>query len=476
MTQLHRRFDFLSKRARRGVSLLWIIIAFPALVLFLVFAVEIGNIWLARIELEQSLEANALAAVKQWAESGGGDTLAAREVGNAFSIANPVRGQDVDLTDMTLNTAFTNGPNLLNYDDSGMAANPNQNLVCTDISNYGSYLQPGVMVFGAIIQTENLANPAESVVFNADVIPSCASPGSVLVDANGSGGLKTANNHEWGISFKAIGDALAQANLRIYRIDINVDPDGSRNYEFTGSLGIADTVNNDIIVGTGMSSGLSQNDNYLQAITTADIYFTSPPGSPEILQINFSDPTFPLDAINPAIGLVPGDRFRFGAEVVDTTNVNSNSQVNGDEVGDVAEVTVYFSYAGAPDSVEMGTLVDTMDKGNNCGGNAYIFTDAINNDHVIVHPTNTVDLPCPDNASAGSNGQSYVTIGSSGQPHFYAVRAQATIGVPSVVQSICGFNLGPWGVSAKATAYYDCETSDPKLIRVDLFQCDPPPP
>ncbi|WDI40802.1 TadE/TadG family type IV pilus assembly protein [Bremerella sp. P1] len=471
MTQLNRRFDFLSKRARRGVSLLWIIIAFPALMLFLVFAVEIGNIWLARLELEQSLEANALAAVKQWAESGGGDTLIARDVGNEFSIANSVRRQDVDLTDMTLNTAFTNGANRLNYDDSGMAANPNQNLVCTDITDYNSYLQPGVMVFGAIIQTENLVDPAESVIFNADVIPSCAGPGSVLIDATGSGNLQTDNNHEWGIAFEAIGDedAAAQANLRIYRVDINVDPDGLLDYEFTGTPEVADTLSNPKISGTGMSSGLSQNDNFLQEITTGDIIFSITPGTPELLTITFSNP---LDL---AVGLTPGDRFRFGANVIDVSNPNSNTQVDGDEVGGVAEVTVYFSYNGVADSMEMGTLVDTMDKGNNCGGDAYIFTDAIGEDHVIVHPTNTVDLPCPAASAANNNGQSYVSIGTSGQSHFYAVRAQATIGVESVVQQICGFNLGPWGVSAKATAYYDCETSDPKLIRVDVFQCDPPP-
>ncbi len=472
MTQLHRRLDFLSKRARRGVSLLWIIIAFPALVLFLVFAVEIGNIWLARVELEQSLEANALAAVKYWAETGGGNTLAARDVGNAFSIANSVRGQDVDLTDDMLNAAFLDGANRLNYDSSDTY--PNQNFVCEDISDYDNYVQSGVMVFGAITQTENLADPDESVVFDADEIPSCAAPGSVLIDATENGGLQTANNHEWGISFKAIGDLPDQDNLRIYRIDINVNPDptpgNTTNYVFSGTPQVAITDSNDKISGIGSSSGLSQNDNFLQEIDRDDIDLEIVAGSPQILRITFPDGDTDLYD-----GLVPGDRFRFGARVIDTTRPTSNNQVNGDEVGGVTEVTVFFSYAGSPDSTETGTLVDTMDKGNNCGSDAYIFTDAIDKDHVIVHPTNTVDLPCPAAAASGNNGQSYVEIGSSGTPLFYAVRAQATIGVPSVIQAICGFELGPWGVSAKATAYYDCELSDPKLIRVDVWECDPRP-
>lgn len=475
MTQLHRRFDFLSKRARRGVSLLWIIIAFPALILFLVFAVEIGNIWLARLELEQSLEANALAAVKQWAESGGGDTLNARDVGNAFSIVNPVRGQNVDLTDTMLNAEFVVGDKRLNYDDRMMGANPNQNLVCSDITDYNSYLQPGVMIFGAIIQTENPGNPAESVIFNADRDPSCAGPGSVMVDANSTGNLQNANNHTWGISFAAIGNMFpAQANLRIYRIDINVDPTNTLNYEFRGVPAVADTFSNDAVHGSGPANGLTQPDNFLQEITTADIFFSIDTAFPHIMTINFSDGTFPLNSIDPSIGLVPGDRFRFGAEVNDVTNPNSSDQVNGDELGGVAEITIYYSYAGIPDSTETGTLVDTMDSGAMCGNGAYIFTDAIGQDHVIAHPSGTVDLPCPAASNPGGNGQSYVTIGQTGtgQTNYFAVRAQATIGVQSVVHSICGFNLGPWGVSAKATAYYDCDTSDPKLIRVDVFQCD----
>ncbi|MBA2117896.1 TadE/TadG family type IV pilus assembly protein [Bremerella alba] len=469
MTQLHRRFDFLSKRARRGVSLLWIIIAFPALVLFLVFAVEIGNIWLARVELEQSLEANALAAVKQWAESGGGDTLDAREVGNAFSIANPVRRQDVDLTDMTLNTAFSNGPDRLNYDNSGMSPNPNQNLVCSDISDYNSYLQPGVMVFGAIVQTEDMGNPAESVIFNADVEPSCFGGGAdsplIVMDVTAQGNLGAGNSdgNEWGVSLTTSSDQDINSSFRIYRIEIDVSPD---NFEFEflpSSTDIGKITDNisEIIDG--------QQDNFFvggHLNPNTDVVFSGADGG-TVLTIDFLQD-----------GLAPGDRFRFAARVLD-----GNSVVGGDDIGRTIPTpgqngTIVRIYA-SNDGDDLGLILDSYytdfdEPSNSCVGNPPATQDDLGNDHYIVHPSGIQDLPCPAASGNNNNGQSYIaeSIGPGGA--LFAVRAQATIGVQSVVQSICGFNLGPWGVSAKATAYYDCETNDPKLIRVDVFQCDPP--
>lgn len=478
MTQLHRRFDFLSKRARQGVSLLWIIIAFPALILFLVFAVEIGNIWLARIELEQSLEANALAAVKQWAEGGGGDTEEARIVGNAFSIANPVRGVPLDLTDEILNTAF----NLedLNYDPSM----PNDNAECVDITDYQEFIdhQEAVMIFGAIIQTENLTNRAESVIFNAAVTPSCSS-GSVLVDAEGSGNLRNGFDNSWGVSYRATTASLAQ-NDPIVAIEIDLEPGAPTSFRFVeGQAALSPNDPDDYIIRYNIpGSILSQADNNFVLGRSVDVNFeyvgTDPmlPGDEytPVLRITF-------DADMGANGLLPGERFRFGAEVRNGNGLLG--EVGADAIAGTTEIRVYYqSDLSNPD---IGYLFDDMTAGNEGGCRSRAIsrdtlgpvTDARGQIHVVPHTLPIQDLPCPPSSGGGmgsNNGQSWVEVGGTSRRLPFAVRAQATIGVPSVVHSICGFNLGPWGVSARATAYYDCLKRDPKLIRVDVFQCDPP--
>lgn len=473
MKNLQRRLDFLSRRARRGVSLLWIIIAFPALILFLVFAVEIGNIWLARLELEQSLEANALAAVKQWAETGGGDTLMAREVGNDFSIANPVRGQDVDLTDMVLNSAFTNGANRLNYDNSGVAANPNENLVCTDISDYDSYLQPGVMVFGAITQTENIGTPRESVVFNADVVPSCAGSSTVLVDATGqpNGNLGSGGNRNaWGFSFGAPNLDPVNPDTRISRIEYDVDPDSTNGFIFApftaDGMAVFGVISDESISPPtgGPMAAIPDNVFYAGHLTESDVMFEVNPLDLSVLIITFG--------VGASEELYPGERFRFGASVL-----TGSSQVGSDGVGQGpgktgTEITIFFNdSAGNPLPTESMRLVDTSETGS-CSNSSFVDSEGI--EHYNGSPSGITDLPCQHTNNPNGNGQSYV-LGQFGSPlAFFAVRAQATIRVQSVVKTICGFDIGPWGVSAKSTAYYDCDTGDPKLIRVDVFECDPP--
>ncbi|MEW4456203.1 hypothetical protein AB1L30_26295 [Bremerella sp. JC817] len=486
MMNFERRLSFLSQRARRGVSLLWLLIAFPALLLFLVFAVEIGNIWLARLELEQSLEANALAAVKRWAETGGGDTLAARQFGNQFSINNPVRGVPVSLTDMTLNSAFTNGTNQLNYN----AANINDNFYCTDISDYDDFEQPGVMVFGAIT---NLDGAPNTVTFNAGVEPSCSN-GSVLVDASGSGQLKSGNSNQWGISYRATASSIS-GNRRITMIEIDVDPslwyDGVSSTGYVFPLNTAQTSNattgNYAITYSGGSLPLTQPDNFFYASASGGTFVsrsvvvnysydhaTITPGTPpnpyHILRMEFQG----SDGVD---ALKPGERFRFGAAV--SASLGSSSQVDGDGLAGIAEIRVYYN--GDTSNPEVGTLIDDTTGGasGQCRkraeerDNAGPVLDALGLRHVVPHELPIMDLPCPPTSSAGNNGQSWVEIGSGVNGNYFAVRTQATIGVESVVKSLGGFNLGPWGVSAKATAYFNCDEDDARLIRVDIFRCAP---
>lgn len=75
---------------RRGVSTLWLLLTLPVFLTLLAFTVNIANLWLARVELENSLEAAALAAVREWGDGRSPD--AAKAVAVAYAAANPVRG------------------------------------------------------------------------------------------------------------------------------------------------------------------------------------------------------------------------------------------------------------------------------------------------------------------------------------------------------------------------------------------------
>jgi Flp pilus assembly protein TadG len=73
----------------------WLLLAIPAFLVMLCTAAEIGNLWLARTELETALEASALAAAGQWRLSG--DTAQARDFAVAYAAGNTVVGDSLTL-------------------------------------------------------------------------------------------------------------------------------------------------------------------------------------------------------------------------------------------------------------------------------------------------------------------------------------------------------------------------------------------
>jgi Flp pilus assembly protein TadG len=145
-------------RSRRGSATLWLIIWLPCLLTLFCVLVGVANLWLARIELENALEAAALAAAKEWGQAGGGDTQSAREAGVAFAAANMVRGNPV-----VLGTNY----NSLNAPNDNDVGNPT-----------GAAVNPpnGNLVFGAI----NDDDP-DHVIFDASGTPSCAAAAALLV-------------------------------------------------------------------------------------------------------------------------------------------------------------------------------------------------------------------------------------------------------------------------------------------------------
>jgi Flp pilus assembly protein TadG len=83
---------------------LWTILAVPVVMTILCVVVEVGRLWQARSQLENALEAAALAAVQEWGQRGGkAEQVAAGEIaGNAYARANAIHGMPVDLEDRVI--------------------------------------------------------------------------------------------------------------------------------------------------------------------------------------------------------------------------------------------------------------------------------------------------------------------------------------------------------------------------------------
>jgi hypothetical protein len=395
-------------RRRRGVVTLWLILALPVLLLLLIFLIEIGNIWRARVELENALEAAALAAVKEWGDSSGTANLAARNVGVTYAAANTVTGSPVIIT------TNHNPGNSPTFNDS----------------------PAGDLIFGAI------TTDAIPWVFCGNRQPSCGE-GRVMIDASGSGSLQTANNNEWGIAFQQTSPATNPL-LRITRIEIDV----GAGAQFTGTPTVSANLLPNLANNAVRDTGGSQADVFGFTNPGTQITFTIL-GTSHILRIDFGADGASDD------GFAVGDRFRFGA------NVTNGGNLDGDDVGSpnrTTTITVYYNLA----PTATGTLVDTEDRKNDCHDPHLI--DPITGTWVV-SPSNVPDLPCPPTASATNNGQSYEVIYSSGAGA-YGVRAQATVQVNSVACRLGGYAVPTFTVSACATARYACATRRPELIRV----------
>ncbi len=137
-----RRLPVRSRHCRRdGAATLWILLSLPALLVVLLIVVDVGNVWVARAELENALEATALAAVREWGTAspapGTNATNPARARGLALAAANHVRGAALAI-DMNQGTfQATNNPNENRLCDPALGPPAAGNLVFGTISVNG---------------------------------------------------------------------------------------------------------------------------------------------------------------------------------------------------------------------------------------------------------------------------------------------------------------------------------------------------
>jgi hypothetical protein len=424
---------------RRGISTIWLVLFVPVFIIFLAMLVNIANVWLARVELENSLEAAALAAVKEWADAQGGDTYIPRRVAQQYAAVNCVRGKPVKLCN--------------NYDDdANPETNPNQNLTCCiSPENPFEEIPPsGNLIFGAV----TLEDPDCPITFNAGLQPACAS-GEVLFDASGQG-QQTGQDNWWGVSFRP--DDNTPATTRITRIEIDLRASGG-----TGQFNSGATLSSNVSpYAVRCQSGVEQPDIAGFTDPANQITFSFP--NPWVLRIDFSEDNDPSGGTDDGFG--PCDRFRFGITLDGVGSGNASD--DGDSLGaDGVGILVVFN-----DGTEVeGNYNDTTERQSDC------CPDPLPSDadcgSLVVHPAQIPDLPCPSSSAANNNGQSYVLVGGGGQRPF-AVRVQAIVPVnvfwPKILNCSCAFNYA----SGCVTAVYDCTTQRPRLISVDRFICPGP--
>ncbi len=80
---------------RRGIATIWIVLTLPALATLLVVLMDVSNVWLAKTELKNAMDAAALSGAKTWGE--GGSTLTARLAALNASNTNTVLGTTITL-------------------------------------------------------------------------------------------------------------------------------------------------------------------------------------------------------------------------------------------------------------------------------------------------------------------------------------------------------------------------------------------
>lgn len=127
-----RRIEFRKRsfpKNRRGIAIVWLILWGSIFLTFFCGFFEVATLWQAQVELNDSLDAAALAAVSEWKtqrDMSNFSTKIPRDVGIEYAAANPVMGDTVSLGD--------------NYDPGN---SPNENSLCSGNLVFGNLTSSG---------------------------------------------------------------------------------------------------------------------------------------------------------------------------------------------------------------------------------------------------------------------------------------------------------------------------------------------
>jgi Flp pilus assembly protein TadG len=418
--------------ARRGAVTLWVIAALPVILVAALVLIDVGRIWLGRIELKNALDAAALSAVKTWGESGGGNTLVPRQDAVDTAAANTILGQPVVLG--------------LNY-TAGNA--PNQNTSCA-----------GDLIFGTLTDDD----PA--FVYTSCQTPSCLNADITLNAFKDNNGVSTFPRL-FGVFYNS-----GSVNLSIRSISFTIPVFGGvNNNQHPHWVGVNAAGQRPVISITNVSDTLNNNNvtpgsfTGLPGVTSNDVLgmdggptipnggtpqnseWTCPNPNGSQICFSFSNPiptftdrfrTFTVTFQDGQFN--PGDLIRFGPAMAGFNPPAMAGAANdGDAIGQ-AGVTAAITLFDSNTNLTVGGSATFI----NTGGDDDLSTAAFN------------------------------AVGQGG----FAVRAQKTQSITSVSSTWFGVPVGPYSVTAHADAFYRCNDPSPRLYWLETldFQCAAPCP
>lgn len=433
----------------RGIATLWVILAVPLFLALLCVVLEVGNLWLARVELENGLEAAALSAAQEWASTN--DTHQARVRGQAIAAANCMRGQPVALD---LNES--------------LASPPNHNASCD-----------GDIVLGSITFENGL------VIFNADESPGAGVSGltvSLCVRIQTTTDTRNdVSNHECPFkvfdftAMDSMGNPFNDLAIDFVRMGVAAPQNGNMQTANFCNMAYYDLreKTSGTGIGTDRDFGIDPIPNPTDSCTDTAIDVTlgltgasgvvgevyTPTYGPEppsrkspTFTVNF--PGVGANAFQPNLA----DFFKFG---VDTDcvgpNMGTGDNVAADLGGDFHGALVVVGFRILSTGVSAGTIagrLQLIDANSTVPGTPLPPPSIGDADFATYHASQI----CFQNVPVASG--------------MFGVRTNATVNVSPLCCNLGGGPGGPLQVRGRTFAMFEAPSGPARLIRVDQYICD----
>lgn len=395
---------------RRGIATIWVLASMPVLLTLLVMLVDAGNLWVARAELKNALDAAALSGVKSWGEGSG--TLQSRlDAHDAFT-TNTILGTQYSLS--TAEGGCTNG-------------NPSPSAT-------------------AEILLGTISDGASGFTFDCQGTPVCVSGSFTLVIAVDTEAICDGGNNdtfERESAFRVESFTTSNPALTLNSLMFTLPGAGTRFFDLRNP-----PPSNDGNSGYNVGDAAPPPTVYYRGApptTNATSLFLSGCASP-FATFGVTSATYNVPpAAAPIAGLtdppsVTGTAFRW--------------VFSGFESGDVFAFGVDTDFA---DGVTGGGGAET-DKGSEFAG-------------TIV--SGSVSGSAFSGTLAAVNlERSEVTInGTVSGGDAFGVRTRKTISVPSMASTFLGLSVNPYQVTSQSYARFACSSGLPQSVHINTYTC-----
>lgn len=383
--------------------------AMPVVLTLLVMIVDGGNLWVARMELRNALDAGALSAVKTWGE--GGSTTQARLAGqNAFN-TNTILGSQYSLS--TAEGGCTN-------------ANPSPSAT-------------------ADVLLGTISDGSGGFIFDCQGTPACVTGTFTLVIAVDTNAICDGGNNdtfERESAFRVESFTTSDPALTLNSLTFTLPGTGTRFFDLRNPPPSNDG-----------NSGYNVGD----ARKPPTIYYRGAPPTTNATSLLLSGCASPFATfgVTSATYNVPPAAAPPAAlaDPPDVTGISFRWVFSGFGNGDVFAFGVDTDFAdgvtGAGNDTDKGGEFGGTTVSGSVSGSAFSGTLA------------TVSL---ERSEVTING--VVTGGDA-----FGVRARKTISVPSVASSFLGLSLNPYQVTCQSYARYACSNGPPQLVHVNAYTC-----